>query len=83
MQSDCIRRRQAGCPVGKTTKRRPSICRTDSWPRAVGTMVTGPEVGACTRLMVLVLVLVLVLVSVLILVPVLMLWKPQLYRKSC
>jgi hypothetical protein len=34
--------------------------------------MTGPDLGACTRLMVL-----------LVLVPVLMLWKPQLYGKNC
>jgi hypothetical protein len=76
MQRDCIRRRQACCPVGKTTKRRPSrpsACRTDSWPKAVGTMVAGPKLGACTTLMVMMVVVVTVVVVMVVVVRVLVL----------
>jgi hypothetical protein len=50
MQRSCIRWRQAACPVGKTTRRRPAATRTVNCPKADCTTTGAAAAGGAFML---------------------------------
>jgi hypothetical protein len=51
MQRSCIRWRQAACPVGRTTRRRPAATRTVSCPKADCTTTGAAAAGGAFMLL--------------------------------